>query len=106
MRRMEPKDRILFIQILAQLMIIDGVLNDKEREHLDRVMDELEMPEEERREALARVSVDSPVEERVIQLSPGIGDRLVAAVAQAMYSDSRASDVEKDFLDRVTLLLG
>ena len=47
---MDPKDRILYVQILAQMLIADGVLADEERAHLDRVMDSLGMPDDERGE--------------------------------------------------------
>ena len=56
---MEPQDRKLYVQILAQMLIADGVLADEERAHLDTVMDGLDMPEQERAEALRGVSIDS-----------------------------------------------
>ncbi|MCZ7679662.1 MAG: NAD-dependent epimerase/dehydratase family protein [Sandaracinaceae bacterium] len=40
----ESKDRILYVQILAQMLIADGVLADEERSYLDRIMDSLGMP--------------------------------------------------------------
>ncbi len=104
-RLMEPQDRKLYVQILAQMLIADGVLADEERAHLDRVMDSLDMPEQERAEALREVSIDSPVEERVAGLSEGAKQSLLQEVRKALMVDGEMTNSEKYFLERVTKLL-
>lgn len=103
---MDPKDRILYVQILAQMLIADGVLADEERAHLDLVMDSLGMPDPERAEALRGVSIDSPVEERVQALGEAAKQNLLAEVEKALTVDGpEMSNSEKYFLERVRKLV-
>jgi uncharacterized tellurite resistance protein B-like protein len=103
---MDSKDRILYVQILAQMLIADGVLADEERAYLDRIMDSLEMPSDERRQALGGVSIDSPVEERVRALGDGFKAQLLAEVEKALNVDGQATRSEAHFLERVKKLVG
>lgn len=102
---MESKDRVLYVQILAQMLIADGILADEERNHLDAVMDSLQMPDVERKEALANVSIDSPVEERVAALGADAKRDLLAEVEKALKVDGELTNSEAYFLDRVKKLL-
>ena len=104
-RAMDAKDRVLYVQILAQMLIADGVLSDEERAHLDTVMDSLEMPAEERREALAGVSIDSQVEDRVAALGDGAKKSLLSEVEKALRIDGDLTNSEAYVLERVKTLL-
>jgi uncharacterized tellurite resistance protein B-like protein len=103
---MDASDRLLYVQILAQMLIADGVLADEERAHLDTVMDGLGMPPEEREQALKGVSIDSPVEERVAALSEGVKENLLAEVERALTLDGELTKSEAYFLERVRKLVG
>ena len=103
---MDSNDKKLFVQILAQTLIADGVLADEERSHLDRIMDSLKMPEDERRAALKEVSIDSPVEERVNALSDEAKSGLLSEVEKALRIDGEMSNSEKLLLERVKNLVG
>ncbi len=103
---MDPKDRTLYVQILAQMLIADGVLADEERSYLDRIMDSLGMPPDERKNALANVSIDSPVEERVRALSEAARKSLLAEVEKALNLDGQLTKSEAYFLERVKNLVG
>ena len=103
---MDPKDRTLYVQILAQMLIADGVLADEERSYLDRIMDSLGMPPEERKQALANVSIDSPVEERVRALGDTAKQSLLAEVEKALNLDGQMTKSEAYFLERVKNLVG
>jgi uncharacterized tellurite resistance protein B-like protein len=105
-RCVDPQDRLLYVQILAQMLIADGRLADEERSYLDRIMDSLGMPEADRRDALASVSIDSPVEERVRALSDSAKATLLAEVEKALHVDGELSRSEAYFLDRVKSLVG
>lgn len=105
-RAMQPQDRILYVQILAQMLIADGVLADEERAHLDQVMDGLGMPPEERQDALKSVSIDSPVEERVAALSDGVRKNILQEVEKALRLDGELTKSEAYFLERVKNLVG
>ncbi|MCA9607824.1 MAG: hypothetical protein KC619_19580 [Myxococcales bacterium] len=102
---MDAHDRVLYVQILAQMLIADGVLADDERAHLDRVAASLGMPEEEKQEALRGVSIDSPVEERVEALSADAKKNLLAEVKKALSVHGEMSNSEKWFLERVEKLV-
>lgn len=102
---MEPTERILYVQILAQMSIADGVLEDEERSYLDRIMDSLGMEASERRAALGGVSIDSPVEERVEQLGPEARATLLREVEKALGAEGEVSRAEAYFLERVKSLL-
>src|SRR5690606_20822625 len=103
---MSPEDRKRFVQIVGQVLIADGILGDAEREHLDRVMDELGMPDAERKEALKGIDLDSNVEERVAALSDEARGRLVAAVERAAAVDGEAPKSEAYLAAKIRELAG
>lgn len=102
---MERHERKLYVQILAQMLIADGVLADEERAHLERVMDRLELSGEERSEALGEVSIDSPVEARVAELGEAARGTLLTEVEAALDADGQRTKSEAYFLSRVRRLL-
>lgn len=102
---MDGPDRLLYVQILAQMLIADGVLGDDERAHLDAVMDGLGMPAAERDQALRDVSIDSPVEERVAALDDAVKQNLLDEVHRALTVDRELTNSEVYFLERVQKLL-
>lgn len=105
MRAMDANDRLLYVQILAQMLIADGVLADEERAHLDRIVASLGMSDGERDQALKGVSLDSPVEERVSGLSEAARSGLLVEVQKALMADGSMSNSEKYFFERVQRLL-
>jgi hypothetical protein len=103
---MDSTERTLYVQILAQMLIADGVLADEERAHLERIMDSLGMPDAERQDALKGVSIDSPVEERVSALSEPVKKNLLVEVEKALHLDGKLTRSEEYFLERVKKLVG
>ncbi|MBX3246471.1 MAG: hypothetical protein KF901_04745 [Myxococcales bacterium] len=102
---MTPEDRKRFVQIVGQVLISDGVLGDAEREHLDRVMDELQMPDTERKAALSGIDMDSNVEERVAALSEEARARLLSAVEAAVKIDGETAKSETQLLETIRRLV-
>lgn len=102
---MQPAERKLFIQILGQMLIADGVLADSERSYLDRVMDGLGMPPDERKAALSGISLDSPVEERISGLSAPSKAQLREEIERAMGIDGEMRRSESVLLERVRAAL-
>lgn len=94
-----------FVQIVGQVLIADGVLGDPEREHLERVMDELELSAEERKAALRGIDMDSPVEERVQALSAEARGQLLSAVERAIAADGERSKGEELLFERIKALV-
>lgn len=103
---MSPEDRKRFVQIVGQALIADGILGDAEREHLDRLMDELGMADAERKEALKGIDLDSDLAERVSALSPEARGQLVAAVERAISVDGEVPKSEAYLLEKVRELVG
>jgi hypothetical protein len=101
---MTPEDQSTFVKIVAQVLIADGVLGDAERKHLDQVMSELKMSEEEQKAALKGVDLDSPVEERIATLSDETRSQLMAAVERAAATDE-TEEQENILVDRIRALL-
>lgn len=101
---MTPEDQKTFVKIVAQVLIADGVLGDNERKHLDQVMSELKLSEEDQKAALKGIDLDSPVEERIATLSDDAKSQLMAAVERAAAADER-EDAENVLVDRIRALL-
>jgi hypothetical protein len=102
---MTPDDQKRFVQIVGQVLISDGILGDAERDHLERVMDELGLEGAARKEALRGIDVDSPVEERVAALSDEARAKLLAAVERAAAVDDEAQKAETQLVDQLRKLL-
>ncbi len=94
-----------FVQIVGQALIADGMLGDAEREHLERVMDELELSAEERQAAMRGIDMDSPLEERVRSLSPEARGQLVEAVERAIAADGQRTKGEELLIERIKALV-
>jgi uncharacterized tellurite resistance protein B-like protein len=103
---MQAAERKLYVQILGQMLIADGVLADPERAYLDGVMDGLAMSPEERKSALSGISLDSPVEERVGGLSPAAKTQLRTELERALKADGEVRRPESVLFDRVLAALG
>ena len=103
---MTPKERVTYVQILAQMLIADGVLADEERSHLDKVMNSLELPPAEREEVFKGVSLDSPIEERVALLSADTRRKLLTEAEKALRIDGQLTKSEEYFLERLRKLVG
>ena len=103
---MNPEDRKRFVQIVGQVLIADGILGDAEREHLERVMDELKLSPEEKKDALKGIDMDSPVEERVNALSGEAKAQLVAAVERAVAADGSTAKSEDQLVQQIKTLVG
>ena len=102
---MTPEDQKRFVQIVGQVLISDGILGDAEREHLERVMDELGLEGDARRDALRGIDVDSPVAERVEALSPAARSQLLEAVERAAHVDGEAQKAETQLVDQLRKIL-
>jgi len=102
---MQSHDQKLFVQIIGQLLISDGILSDPERAYLDRVMDSFGMDDASRKEALHGISMDSPVEERVAGMSPEARAKLLEAARGAVDADGETSKNEEVFLARLEALV-
>ena len=92
---MDLREKKLFSQVVAQLLIIDGELTDTEYDFLQRVMDDLGLTELDRKDVTAGVNIDSSVQERVAQLSEADRADLIFDLKTAAGVDDRVSAVEE-----------
>lgn len=102
---MNEDERCAYVQIVGQVLIADGILADAEREYLDRVMDQLEMNEDERKKALGGIDLDSPVEDRVKVLSPESKTRLIEVVREASAVEGGAVGAKPMVVQKIEELL-
>ena len=98
---MDVRERKLFCQVVAQLLIIDSELTDGEHAFLYDLMARHGLTESEREEVIAGVDVDSSIEGRVAGLSEDDRVALATALRQAAAADGQVSDVEQDIIDLV-----
>lgn len=99
-------ERITLTQLVGQMLIADGELNDDERDYLDKVMLAFELSDEERKQVIRGIDVDSPVEERVATLSEEARASLVTELETAMYAGGDVAPGEERMLARVKAMLG
>jgi hypothetical protein len=102
---MSPEDKKRIVQIVGQALIADGVLADAERAHLEGVMEGLGMSDAERKEAFRGISVDSPVEERVAELSAEGRARLRAEVDAVASTSGDSGRAEREIVAHLRGLL-
>lgn len=99
-------EKKLFVQIIGQLLISDGILADPERDYLERLMNGLGLSDAERREALSGISIDSPVHDRIAALSSDARGRLVEEARRAASADAERSPRERQLLEQIEQLAG
>jgi uncharacterized tellurite resistance protein B-like protein len=99
-------ERITLSQLVGQMLIADGELNDDERDYLDKVMAALELTDAERKQAIGGIDVDSPIEERVASLSDEARGALLTELETAMYAGGEVAPGEERMLARVKAMLG
>jgi uncharacterized tellurite resistance protein B-like protein len=103
---MDASERVTVAQVIGQMLISDGALSDAERDHFERLMDRLGMDAAEKKQAIAGIDVDSPVEERVERLGGEVRDKLLVELESAMNAGGEVAPGERILLDRVKALLG
>ncbi len=100
-KAMTAAERTVFVQIVGQVLIADGILDDAERTHLDTVMDDVGLEGDARSQALKGIDQDSPIEERMGTLSAEVRTQLVAAAEAAAAIDEEVAPVVEALLKRI-----
>ncbi len=102
---MDSAQKVTCAQVIGQMLIADGALEDTEREHFEGVMDRLGMSDAEKKEAIKGIDVDSPAEERVASLSPEVRQALVVELEAAMGASGEIARGEQLLMERLRSLL-
>ncbi|MEZ4379898.1 MAG: TerB family tellurite resistance protein [Nannocystaceae bacterium] len=103
---MDVTDKKLYCEIIAQVLIIDGMITDDERAFLDEVFARLGLSDDERRDVINHVNVDDAIEEKVARLAPEVREQLTAELEGAAGLDSDVSPGERDLIARVKAAMG
>ena len=98
---MEVTNKIAYCQLVAQLLIIDGVLTDDERAFLGSLMNELDMDEAQREAVFLSVNVDDDLEDRLSQLGKESLKTLLTEVRAASAVDGDMSPVERQLIRHI-----
>ncbi len=80
---MELAERKIYCELLAQLLIVDGVFANEERAFLTAAMDRLGLSKEDRRDVYRNVNIDDPIENKLRQLDGESRRRLTEELERA-----------------------
>ncbi len=102
---MDSAQKVTIAQVIGQMLIADGALNDAEREHFENLMARLGMNDAEKQQAIKGIDVDSPAEERVASLSQEFRAGLVVELEAAMAASGEIARGEQILMERLQALL-
>jgi hypothetical protein len=102
---MELAERKIYCELLAQLLIVDGVFASTERTFLNEAMDRLGLTREDRYEVFGNVNIDGPVEDKLRRLSRETRVRLTEELERAAEIDSGASAKEDMLLAKIRAVM-
>jgi len=98
---MEHRSKISYCQLVAQILILDGVFTDDERAFLSSLMEKLELTDEECREVFNNVNLTDSIEDRLEHLDKETLESLVKDLHEASSVDGEVAPVEQDILARI-----
>lgn len=102
---MEHRSRISYCQLVAQILILDGVFTDDERAFLSALMEKLELTDEECREVFNNVNLTDSIEDRLEHLDKETLESLVKDLNEASSVDGEVAPVEQDILARIKAVI-
>lgn len=98
---MTEQDKILYSQIVAQIIIADAQITDDERDFLERLMDRLQLDADGKRAVFNGVNYGDPVDDKVAQLAPELRKQLVGELEQAAGADGNIDKREAALIEQV-----
>ncbi len=103
---MKYSEKISYCQVVAQMMVADGVLTDDERAFLGSLMTELGLTDDEREHVFNTVNIGDDVAPRLEKIEDRQAlERLLIELRAASSVDGDVSEVERDLMARVEALL-
>lgn len=102
---MTEQDKILYCQIVAQIIIADAAITDEEHAFLGRLMDRLGLQGDTRQAVFNGVNYGDPVEDKVANLAPELRKQLVEELEQAAGSDGTVDKREQALIEQVRAAL-
>ena len=98
---MELAERKIYCELLAQLLIVDGVFANEERAFLTAAMDRLGLSKEDRRDVYRNVNIDDPIENKLRQLDGESRRRLTEELERAARVDDVVAASESRLIARI-----
>ena len=98
---MELAERKIYCELLAQLLIVDGVFANEERAFLTAAMDRLGLSKEYRRDVYRNVNIDDPIENKLRQLDGESRRRLTEELERAARVDDVVAASESRLIARI-----
>ena len=98
---MELAERKIYCELLAQLLIVDGVFANEERAFLTAAMDRLGLSKEDRRDVYRNVNIDDPIENKLRQLDGETRLRLTEELERAARVDDVVAASESMLIARI-----
>ena len=102
---MEATKNVVYCQLVAQLLIIDGVLTDDERSFLESLMNDLALDSAQREEVFNGVNINDTIEGRLTKLSKDSIETLLTEVRAASAVDGDISPVERVLIGKIQSFL-
>lgn len=102
---MTQQDKILYCQIVAQVIIADAAVTDDERDFLERLMDHLGLDAEDKRAVFNGVNYGDPVEDKVAKIDPELRQYLVQELEVAAGADGNLDTREAALIESVRAAL-
>ncbi|MCA9714320.1 MAG: hypothetical protein H6713_14170 [Myxococcales bacterium] len=98
---MELAEKKIYCEVLAQLLIVDGVFASEERAFLNAAMDRLGLTSEDRRDVFRNVNIDDSVESKLGKLGREARRELTAELERAARVDDVLAASERKLIARV-----
>ena len=102
---MELEDKLAVCRVVAQAILSDAAVSDDEMAVLDKLMDQYELSDEQRKEVRNRNLGEDPAS-LVRQVSKGARTGLIAEMAKAIAVDGEVAKVERRLIGQVAAVLG
>lgn len=102
---MTEQDKILYCQVVAQIIIADAAVTDDERDFLERLMDHLGLGPDGKKAVLNGVDYGDPVEDKVAKIDPELRQYLVKELEVAAGSDGNVDKRESALIESVRAAL-
>ncbi|MDD5308628.1 MAG: TerB family tellurite resistance protein [Deltaproteobacteria bacterium] len=102
---MELKDKIEICKVVAQAIMVDGMLTDAERDALDRLMDRYGLDAEQRKDVKRRNIEDDPAQMIEDMEAVDSKNELIVELVMALAADGALAPSERGLLDSVARAL-
>jgi uncharacterized tellurite resistance protein B-like protein len=103
---MDVQDRIRVCKVVAQAILADAQVTDRERKFLENLMDRYELDKAQRKEVRARNLGDDAGDLAKGITDPAVKKELLVELVRAVATDGEVADTERNVVNRVASVLG